>query len=106
MAMQIGDNQAGSGMTKDIFDQIDQIMKPTIPPAGLEEARKGWKRLAFAVASGVIAHIKNNMEISGIQAQGNVTTIVTGTVAGASVTGTGTGNVTTTQTGPVTGHVS
>ena len=106
MAMQIGDEQAGSGMTKDIYDQIDQIMKPTIPPASLEEARKGWKRLALAIASGVITHIKNNMEISGIRAQGDVTTTVTGTVAGTSVTGTGTGNVTTAQTGLATGHVS
>jgi hypothetical protein len=106
MAMQIGDDQAGSGMTKDIYDQIDQIMKPTIPPASLEDARKGWKRLALAVASGVITHIKNNMEISGIQAHGDVTTAVTVTVGGNSGTGTGTGGVTTTQTGSATGHVS
>jgi hypothetical protein len=106
MAMQIGDDQAGSGMTKDIYDQIDQIMTPTIPPASLEDARKGWKRLALAVASGVITHIKSNMEISGIQAQGGVTTTVTVTVGGNSGTGTGNGNVTTTQTGSAAGHVS
>jgi hypothetical protein len=106
MVMQIDDDQAGSGMTKDIYDQIDQIMKPGIPPASLEDARKGWRKLAFAVASGVITHIKSHMEISGIQGQGNVTTTVTGTVAGNSVTGTGSGPVATLQTGPVTGHVS
>jgi hypothetical protein len=105
MAMQIGDDQAGSGMAKDIFDQIDLVMQPTIPPANLPDARKGWRKLAFAVASGVITHIKNNMEISGIQAQGNVTTTVTGTVSGNAVTGSGTGSVTTNQTGAPTGHV-
>jgi hypothetical protein len=108
MAMQVGDEQASSGMAKDIYDQMDQIMKPTdpIPPASLEEMRKGWKKLAFAVASGVITHIKNNMEISGIQGKGDVTTTVTGTVAGNTVTGSGTGSVTTDQTVATTGHVS
>jgi hypothetical protein len=106
MAMQIGDVNASFGMAKDIFDQIDQVMKPTVPAANLEDARKGWRKLAFAVANGVITHIKNNMEISGIQGQGNVTTTVTGTVAGNNVTGTGTGSVTTNQTGAPTGHAS
>jgi hypothetical protein len=106
MAMQAGDNQASSGMAKDIYDMMDQVMKPSVPPDSLDDARKGWKKLAYAVASGVVAHIKNNMEITGIQTQGNVTTTVTGTVAGTAVTGTGTGTVTTSQTGSATGHVS
>jgi hypothetical protein len=106
MAMQIGDDQASSGMAKAIYDMMDQIMKPTVPADSLEDARKGWKKLAFAVASGVITHIKSNMEISGIQGQGNVTTNVVGTVAGTAVTGTGTGNVTTNQAGSPAGHVS
>jgi hypothetical protein len=106
MAMQVGDEQARSGMEKDIYDQMDQIMKPTVPPKNLEDARKGWKKLAFAVASGVITHIKNNMEIAGIQAHGDVTTTVTGTVARNTVTGSGTGSVTTNQTIATTGHVS
>jgi len=106
MAMQVGDKGATSGMTKDIYDVMDQLMKPGVPPDSLEQARTGWKNLAFAIASGVVTHIKNNMEISGIQAQGSVTTAVTGTVAGTAVTGTGTGSVTTNQTGTPTGHVS
>src|SRR5262249_19347032 len=106
MAMQTGTEDASSGMAKTIYDMMDQIMKPTVPPGSLEDARKGWRKLAFAVASGVIAHIKSNMEISGIQGLGNVTTNVVGTVAGPAVTGTGTGNVTTDQTGSPTGHVS
>lgn len=106
MAMQAGDDQASSGMAKDIYDTMDQVMKPSVPPGSLDDARKGWKKLAYAVASGVVAHIKNNMEIAGIQTQGNVTTTVTGTVAGTAVTGTGTGTVTTSQTGSPTGHVS
>src|ERR1700682_2471499 len=99
MAMLIGTEDASSGMAKEIYDMMDQIMKPSVPSDSLEDARKGWKKLAFAIASGVITHVKNNMEIGGIQTQGSVTTAVTGTVAGTAVTGTGTGSVTTSQTG-------
>lgn len=106
MAMQIGNEQASSGMAKAIYDMLDQVMKPTVPPDSLEDARNGWRKLAFAVASGVITYIKANMEISGIQGQGSVTTTVVGTVAGTAVSGTGTGNVTTSQTGSPSGHVS
>jgi hypothetical protein len=105
MAMQIGDEQASTGMAKAIYDAMDQIMKPTVPPDSLEDARKGWRKLAFAVASGVVTHIKGNMEVFGIQGQGSVTTTVVGTVAGTAVSGTGTGNVTTNQTGSLSGHV-
>lgn len=106
MAMQIGDDQASSGMTKDIYDQMDLVMQPTIPPANLEDARKGWRKLAFAIATGVITHLKNNMEIAGIQTQGNVSATVAGTLAGTAVTGTATGSVTATQTGSAKNHVS
>jgi hypothetical protein len=105
MAMQVGSNDATSGMTKDIFDAIDQIMNPTIPPGNLEDARMGWKRLAFAIATGVVAHLAKNMEIGGIQTQGSVTTTVTGAVSGTAVTGTGTGSVTSNQIGSTSGHV-
>ena len=105
MALQIGSEDASSGMAKSIYDAIDRTMQPTIPPEALEDARKGWRSLAFAVASGVIEHLKSNMEIFGIQAQGNVAATVTGTVAAGAVTGTATGAVTTNQSGSPAGHV-
>jgi hypothetical protein len=106
MAMQIGDDQASSGMAKSIYDQMDEVMKPTVPPASLEDARKGWKKLAFAIAAGVVTHLKSNMEISNIQTQGDINAAVTGTASGTTVTGKATGSLTAKQTGPVTGHVS
>jgi hypothetical protein len=98
MALQIGPDDASAGMAKDIYDAMDQAMKPGVPPDSLEDARKGWRKLAFAIASGVVNHIVQNMEVAGIQAQGNVTVAVSG--------GTGTGTVNTTQSGSRTGHVS
>jgi hypothetical protein len=40
MAMQIGDDQASSGMAKAIYDMMDQIMKPTVPADSLEDRAK------------------------------------------------------------------
>lgn len=97
MALQIGPPDASAGMTKDIYDVMDQVMNPSVPPDSLEMARQGWRKLAFAIASGVVNHIVQNMEISGIQAQGSVTVAVSGN--------TGTGSVNTAQFGSNTGHV-
>jgi hypothetical protein len=105
MALEIGNAGATAGMTKAIFDKIDQQLSPNIPASGLEDVRKSWRQLAFAVATGVIEHLKANMEVFGIQTSGSITTTVTGTVSGAAVTGTGTGTVTPIQTGPTTGHI-
>ena len=98
MSLQIGPEDASAGMAKDIFEAMDQVMKQGVPPDSLEDARKGWRKLSFAIASGVVAHIVQNMEIAGIQAQGAVTVAVAGSA--------GTGTVKTTQLGPNTGHVS
>jgi len=39
----------------------------------LENIRKGWRKLSFAIAAGVIEHIKAEMEMSDIQTKGEVT---------------------------------
>lgn len=110
MALQIGDPNATSGMTKAIFDELDaklmtQDEKNQLKPQDLESIRSGWRKLAFAVSTGIINYLKANMEILGIEATGSVTTTVTGSVSGTNVTGTGTGTVAATQSGPTTGHV-
>ena len=89
MALQVGDQTASAGMTKAIYDQLDALLGPGI--ASLSEAEKapirdGWRKLAFAIAGGVVNHITANMEIFGIQ-------VGVQTAQGA------------TQTGPTTGHV-
>ena len=102
MALEIGDIKASSGMSKAIFDELNKLSLEAplkdMKAEDLEKVRNGWKKLAFAIATGVINHIKSNMEISGIQATGSVT----GKVSGTDVTGT----ASTTQSGSTTGHVT
>jgi len=98
MALQIGPADASAGMAKDIYDMMDQVMNPSVPPDSLEMARQGWRKLAFAIASGVVNHIVQNLEIAGIQAQGSVPVAVSGS--------TGTGSVNPAQSGSKSGHVS
>jgi hypothetical protein len=69
MAMQIGDLSAGSGMTKAIYDQIAANLEPDLAP--LEEkdrvpVREGWKKLAHAIATGVVNHIQANLQIRNL----------------------------------------
>lgn len=90
MALQAGDQTATTGMTKAIFDQLDTALGPgiaSLPPADRETVRDGWRRLASAIAGGVVGHIVANMEIFGIQ-------VGVPSESGA------------TQTGPTTGHVA
>lgn len=90
MALQAGDQAATIGMTKAIFDQLDAALGPgiaSLPPADREKVRDGWRKLAAAIAGGVVAHIVANMEIFGIQ-------VGVQSESGA------------TQTGPTTGHVA
>ena len=92
MALQIGSSTADGGMTKAIFDKVDELLSPPLQDAvtaatdearpgaqqALEQARAGWRLLAFAIATGVIEHLAANMEISGVTVAGTVTVPVTG----------------------------
>lgn len=106
MSLQIGNANATSGMSRDIYNEIEQQLSEGMEPEDLENVRPSWKKLAFAVATGVINHIKANVEIAGIQTTGDVSTTVQGTVSGTNVSGTGAGTVNSMQSGPTTGHVS
>lgn len=86
MALQIGDQSAGSGMTKAIYDQMVAVLEPGLD--GLEESKKtpireNWKKTAFAVAKGVIEYMVANMEISGITCKGNISASVSGRTGAA-----------------------
>lgn len=80
MALEIGDENATSGMTKAIYDKMDELLNQSFEndPASLEEAQKGWKNLSFAIATGVINHILDNMEIKGVTVIGDVASTVAG----------------------------
>jgi hypothetical protein len=75
MALIMGDQTADTGMSKAIYDQLQSVLEPALGELS-EEARsplrEGWKKLAYAIAKGVINHIKENMEVRGIQTQGTV----------------------------------
>lgn len=100
MALEIGDATAASGMTKAIYDQLNTLLSPPLQglkPEDLQKVQDGWKQLAFAIAGGVVSHIKANMEIFGIQSSGTASVTVGGNP--------GSGTVTASQTGATTGHV-
>lgn len=70
MALEAGDAAATRGMSRAIYEQLDALLSPEIEasaPDYLEQARDGWRKLSFAIAGGVVAHILSNMEIYGIQ---------------------------------------
>lgn len=83
MALEAGNINASSGMSKNIFEKIDLVLSPPlegIPPEDFEKIRDSWRKLAFAIAQGVIEHLTANMEIYGIQTLGNINTTITGDV--------------------------
>ncbi len=69
MSLEIGNITANTGMSKSIYDQINTVLSPSLDEMseeGMEIIRESWQKLAFAVATGVVEHIKSNMEISGV----------------------------------------
>ena len=87
MPLDTGSEQADSGMSQAIYQELDRLLSPPLQDAvgdaqavqaTLDGARAGWKKLSYAIAKGVIEHLKANMEIVGIQAQGNINAPVQG----------------------------
>lgn len=92
MALTIGTENADAGMSQAIYLEMDRLLSPPLQEAvnqaqgeakaeaqkALDEARKGWRKLAFAIANGVINHIRDNMEVFGITTRGEVTTPLQG----------------------------
>ena len=105
MALDPGDANASSGMSQLIFAQMDQQLKDGVPPDTLEDVRKSWRKLAFAIASGVVQHLKTSMDVKGIQSDGNISVAIS-QVNGAAATGTAAGHITLTQTAVTSGHVA
>jgi hypothetical protein len=100
MALEAGDIGAGSGMSKEIYDKLNELLSPKVPAENLADAQKGWKELAFAIATGVIAHVTNNLEVtvSGLEVSGSASLPV-GSGGQAS------GTVSLTQVGSTTGVI-
>jgi hypothetical protein len=70
MALDAGDEAATTGMSKAIFDKLDEILSPPLKDLAsedLEKIRTGWKQLAFAISAGVVNHLTTQSEIKGVQ---------------------------------------
>lgn len=83
MALEVGTETAASGMSKAIYDTIREVMEPIegVEGQALEDIRDNWKKLSYAIADGVITHLKSNMEIKGIETSGDVNAAVSGSAA-------------------------
>ena len=53
MAITSGDVDATTGMAKAIYDQVSAVLSPDVPASALSDAQASWKKLSFAIASGV-----------------------------------------------------
>jgi hypothetical protein len=114
MALIIGDQTAGTGMSKAIYDQLQSVLEPALGGLSAEarsQLHEGWQKLAYAIARGVIEHIMANMEVVGIQTQGNVnapvqgnTSSVSGHQHGVNLAGVQ-NNLVFTQSNDGTGHI-
>ena len=112
MPLKTGNISATSGMTKAIYDSIRDELEP-IEGMGEEDMkliRKSWRKLSYAIANGVIGHIKSNMEIHGVEVSisdvsTNVSVDTCPDETGAG-TGTGSGTATGQQSNDGTGHVT
>ena len=92
MSLLPGSVAADSGMAKAIYDQMDLLLSPHLVAAveqatgdarkqaqeALDGARDGWRKLSFCIATGVISHLRSNLEITGVQTAGAVNAPVSG----------------------------
>jgi len=84
MPLAYGTVTAPEGMTTAIYNELILLFEADLINSGAERAKveEGFKKLSYAIAAGVIKHVKLNMDISGIHVAGG------------------------TQTSDITGHVS
>jgi hypothetical protein len=97
VALAVGSVSADSGMSKAIYDQMDALLSPPLQAAvdgasgpakakaqeALDAARDGWKKLSFAIATGVVTHILSSLEVVGVETRGNVGASVSGSTGTA-----------------------
>lgn len=90
MTLEDGNKEATVGMSKAIYDKMKEVIEPDLEGLtedNLNTMRKSWQEMAYAIATGVIDHVKANMEIFGVTTQGNVNTTVQGNTGPADPSG-------------------
>ena len=71
-------------LSKPFLDGIDKAdsenneVTKTLLEEALEQAKIGWKKMAYALANGTVTYLTNNMEIHGIQTTGQIKTSIQG----------------------------
>lgn len=81
MALSVGSKDATAGMSKAIYDALREALDADLTALSEDQRtpiRESWKKMAYAIATGVVSHITANMEVFGITTQGNVSTTVQG----------------------------
>lgn len=71
------DDMTTGSMSYLIYNELNQLLSPPLQASmsaeQLDEVRTGWKKLDYAIAKGVIEHLKNNLEVYGIETRGDLT---------------------------------
>ncbi len=84
MALDIGNPAATTGMTKAIYDEMENVMESSLEglePDKAEPIRDGWRKLAHAVATGVVEHIRDHAEVVEVITRGDISATVAGDTA-------------------------
>ena len=90
MALETGDITATSGMAQAIYDQIELNIDPDLGEMSDEEKepiREGWRKLAHAIAVGVVDHIQSNLEVLDSTTEATAVRDATGQTAGTDLGG-------------------
>ena len=109
MALSIGDVGATTGMAAAIYDQIRANLEPgmdDLAPEDLEAVRASWRKLAHAIATGVVEHLLSNLEIRDVRTRGDLDVAVSGSTATASGHQHGAGTLAAAQSGVTFDQVS
>ncbi len=83
MALEAGDITASFGMSKAIYEQLDKNLmtdddKSRLKPDELKTIQDGWRKLAYALAQGIVDYLPSNLEIRNADPDGKVTVSVSG----------------------------
>jgi hypothetical protein len=65
MSLNAGDREATQGLTAAIYTALDAELRPPLEdaetkPEDITQSQEAWKKLSFAIATGVINHLKRD----------------------------------------------
>ena len=66
MPLDAGSENADSGMSSYLYQAIEDNLKSSFPDGPSEELKQGWKKLAFALADGLVKYINTELSIIDI----------------------------------------